>query len=201
MVFAFLRTKKQLADMREDVQKSFDHVKSDFKKVGDWIKHLDEKNALNKKEIGSLRLDVSEILERLEELKETISFLNPGAVQGQLKHKQVFEHQQPMPSAVQTVDQTTVQTVNLSHLTVMERAIVWALLNSNMKLSYEVLAALLGKEKSTIRGQINTLKQKNKDLIQEVREPTGKKRLYIPEEFRDLLLKNVKVRVKEGKRE
>jgi predicted transcriptional regulator len=85
----------------------------------------------------------------------------------------------------------------------MERAIVWALLNSEMKLSYEDLAALLGKDKSTIRGQINTIKQKNNDLIKEYRETTGKKRIYIPEEIKNNLLKNVKIKIineKKGKK-
>ena len=59
----------------------------------------------------------------------------------------------------------------------MERAIVWALLNADMRLSYEDLAALLGKDKSTIRGQINTIKQKNSNIIMEAREANGKKRL------------------------
>jgi chromosome segregation and condensation protein ScpB len=81
----------------------------------------------------------------------------------------------------------------------MERAIVWALLNSEMKLSYEDLAALLGKDKSTIRGQINTIKQKNEGIIMEVRESNGKKRLYIPDEVRSMIIKSVKVKIKGSK--
>ena len=103
---------------------------------------------------------------------------------------------QPAPSDVQTLVQTGVQTDILGNLTVMERAIVWALLNADMRLSYEDLAALLGKDKSTIRGQINTVKHKNANIIMEVREANGKKRLYIPDEVRNIIIKSVKIKVK-----
>ena len=83
----------------------------------------------------------------------------------------------------------------------MERGIVWALVNSeNNKLSYEDLAIVLGKDKSTIRGQINMIKQKCEGLIEESREANGKKRIYIPEEMRQIILKKEKVRVKSNKK-
>ena len=107
---------------------------------------------------------------------------------------------QAMPGDVQTPVQTDVQTGILDNLTVMERAIVWALLNADMRLSYEDLAALLGKDKSTIRGQINTIKQKNANIIMEVRESNGKKRLYIPDESRAMIIKSVKIKVKGSKK-
>ena len=81
----------------------------------------------------------------------------------------------------------------------MERAIVWALINSDMRLSYEDLSTVLGKDKSTIRGQINAIRRKSESLIQEVREPNGKKRVFIPEKVREMVLKEVKVRVKDKK--
>jgi len=84
----------------------------------------------------------------------------------------------------------------------MERAIIWALINSGeeMKLSYDDLAALLGKNKSTIRGQINGLKQKSEGLVEEIRESNGKKRLFIPEKMRQFIVKSVKVRVNNSKK-
>ena len=59
---------------------------------------------------------------------------------------------------------------------------------------------MLGKERSTIRGQINSIKQKSENLIEEVIEKNGKKRVFIPEEMREKLLKKSKVRVKIGKK-
>ncbi|NMB66984.1 hypothetical protein GYA25_02920 [Candidatus Woesearchaeota archaeon] len=114
--------------------------------------------------------------------------------------KQVFEKQTGV-YAVQTGVQTGVQTPNLSQFSVTERAILWVLLNSDVKLSYEDVGALLGKEKSTIRGQINSIKQKSESLINEEIEKNGKKRIYIPEEVKERLLKGVKVRVKNKKEE
>ncbi len=42
-----------------------------------------------------------------------------------------------------------------------------------MRLSYEDLASLLGKEKSTIRSQINMIKQKEERIIEETVEKNG----------------------------
>jgi hypothetical protein len=63
-----------------------------------------------------------------------------------------------------------------------------------MKLSYEDIALLLGKDKSTIRGQINAIKQKSEGLIEEMSEKNGKKRVFIPEEIKQKLQKYAKVR-------
>jgi chromosome segregation and condensation protein ScpB len=108
---------------------------------------------------------------------------------------------QTVVTPVQNVVQTAVQTNVLENLSLMERAIVWALANSDQKLSYEDLAVVLGKDKSTIRGQINAIRQKSEGLIEESREANGKKRLYIPEEMRQIMLKNGKVRVKLNSRD
>ncbi|GAI31057.1 unnamed protein product, partial [marine sediment metagenome] len=57
----------------------------------------------------------------------------------------------------------------------------------------------LGKERSTIRGQINAIRQKS-GLIEELIEKKGKKRVFIPEEIKEKLLKRAKVRVGKGKK-
>ena len=92
--------------------------------------------------------------------------------------------------------QTAVQTPNLDQFSVTERAIIWILLNSEMKLSYDDISSILGKERSTIRGQINAIKSKSEGLIEEIIEKNGKKRVFIPEKMREKLLKKTKVRVK-----
>jgi chromosome segregation and condensation protein ScpB len=68
-------------------------------------------------------------------------------------------------------------------------------LQSDLKLSYEDLALLLGKERSTVRGQVNSIKQKSDGLILEITEKNGKKRVYIPDEMKEKLAKYSKVRV------
>ena len=191
--------KKRVEKFRIEVQDSFDHVKKDFNKVGEWIKHLDDKHGSHEDEISNIKDQLMTIHEDLIELKDFVSFFGPQISKGLSKQTQTGAVKQPLPNAVQTPVQTGVQTDVLEALTVMERAIVWALLNSEMKLSYEDLAALLGKDKSTIRGQINAIKQKNEALIKESREVNGKKRLYISDEIRSMVVKSVKVKIKKGK--
>ena len=182
--------------LRVEVHDSFNHVKKDFNKVGEWIKHLDGKHGSYEDEISDIKNQLLTIQEDLLELKDFVSFFGPQISKGLSKQTQTSVVKQPSSMVVQTAVQTAVQTDILENLTVMERAITWALLNSDMRLSYEDLAALLGKDKSTIRGQINAIKQKNDGLIKETREINGKKRLYIPDEIREILVKSVKVKVK-----
>jgi len=73
---------------------------------------------------------------------------------------------------------------------------LFLLLNTDMKLSYDDISAMLNKEKSTIRGQINAIKSKSESLIEEIVEKNGKKRIYIPENMKEKLLKKQKVRLK-----
>ena len=192
--------KKRVEKLRTEVQDSFNHVKKDFNKVGEWIKHLDDKHTSHKNEVSQIKEQLLAVHEDLIEIKDFISFFGPRLSKGLSKQHPQGVVKQTMPIAVQTPVQTPVQTDILDSFTVMERAIVWALLNADMRLSYEDLAALLGKDKSTIRGQINAIKQKNIDVILEIRESNGKKRLYIPDEIRNMIIKSVKVKVKGSKR-
>ena len=192
--------KKRIEKLRVDVQDSFGHVKKDFNKVGEWIKHLDDKHTSHKADISMIKDQLLDIQNDLIEIKDFISFFGPQLSKDLSKQVQTTASKQLPQGIVQTVVQTDVQTDVLSNLTVMERGIVWALLNSEMKLSYEDLAALLGKNKSTIRGQINTIKQKNSGLIMESREFSGKKRLYVPDDIKMNIMKSMKVKVNRSKK-
>ncbi len=194
-MFGFFRRKKVIEQLKLDVQRSFDSVKNDFVKVGQWINHIDDKQNNHDGEILKIKTHLLELQGDLEEIKELFSFFGSRVS----KHHKTAINKQTAVEVVQTGVQTGVQTDFLPNLTIMERAIIWALLNAEMKLSYEDIAALLGKDKSTIRGQINTIKQKSEGLIEEIREKNGKKRLYIPEKMKDFILKSVKVRVKKKK--
>ncbi len=195
-MFGFFKTKKEVERLEGDVRKSFENTKRDFAKVGTWIGHLDEKSKVNSNEISALKEQLSLALEDIEELKEAIALFG-----GRLsKQKQTAVYKQTAAVDVQTPVQTAVQTGILDNLTLSERSIVLALLYSDMKLSYEDLAVMLAKDKSTIRGQINAIKQKSEGLIVEQREPNGKKRVFIPEEIARLITKSVKVRVKKSKK-
>ena len=199
-MLGFLSGKKGIEKLRKEVQDSFGNVKEDISKVGDWIKHIDAKSQTNGEGISSLKGELEKLNIALNELKSQVLFLNSGLNQKKAIDVQEGVKTQTNNLGVQTAVQTAVQASNLDHLTMMERAIVFILLNNDEKLSYEDISLMLGKEKSTVRGQINSIKQKNPELINEFRELNGKKRLYIDNTKKDLILKSVKVRIKEDKK-
>jgi len=198
-MFWLFTGKKEVERINEETKKGFDSVKKDISSVSGWIKHLDSEKNLQKKEIEEIKEVLTSIKNDVEGLKNVVSVMN------ELKTNRVFKTPKPVLGkqtgvyAVQTGVQTGVQTPNLSQFSVTERAILWVLLNSDMKLSYDDLAAMLGKERSTIRGQINTIKQKS-EIIEEEIEKNGKKRVFIPEEIKEKMLKKTKVRVKGSKK-
>jgi len=205
-MFGFFKKNREIEHLKQNFHSSFDAVKEDFTKVGKWIKHIDGKHEEQKKDIGEIKNEISVLKNDVEEIKEYLHMLAPKISRlkvHELKQPQTAVYKQTAVEAEQTAVQTAVQTPFLNNLTTNERVIVITLMNhsdEDMRLSYEDLAALLGKDKSTIRGQINALKQKNEGLIEEAVERNGKKRLYIPEEMRNFILKSVKVRVKRGKK-
>ena len=192
--------KKEVERVKEDTKNGFETVKKDVNAVGGWIKHLDSERNLQKKEMEDLKEVLSSVQNELEGLKNVVSMMN------ELKPKQVFKtprqvfDKQTGVYAVQTGVQTGVQTPKLDQFSITERAIIWVLLNTDLKLSYDDLAAMLGKERSTIRGQINSIKQKSEGLLEEDIGKNGKKRLFIPEFMKEKLLKKPKVRVKSKKK-
>jgi hypothetical protein len=199
IMFGWFSWKKEDEKIKEDTKKSFDSVKRDISSLTGWIKHLDSEKNLQKRDMDLLKADLSSIKEEVEALKNVLSLMNDLKPKQLFKtNKQVFDKQTGV-YAVQTGVQTGVQTPNLDQFSVTERAILWILLNADMKLGYDDLSAILGKEKSTIRGQINAIKAKSEGLIEESIEKNGKKRVFIPEEIKEKVLKKQKVRVSESK--
>jgi len=190
--------KKEIKKIKDETKNGFDSVKKDITSVSGWIKHLDSEKNLQKKDIAELRELLSSIKNDVEGLKNVIAVMNELKTNRVFKTPQQVFKKQTSVYAVQTGVQTGVQTPNLNQFSVTERAILWVLLNSDMKLSYDDLAAMLGKERSTIRGQINTIKQKS-EIIEEEIEKNGKKRVFIPEEIKEKMLKKTKVRVSNNK--
>ena len=198
-MFWWFSGKKEVEKAKEEAKKGFENVKKDMSSISGWIKHLDSEKNLQKKEIEEVKDILSTIKEEVEGLKNVFAIMN------EMKSGKVFatpkqlSNKQAAVYPVQTAVQTAVQTPNLGQFSITERAILWILLNTDMKLSYDDLAAMLGKERSTIRGQINGIKQKSETLIEEIVEQNGKKRLFVPENIKEKLLKKTKVRVKKGK--
>jgi hypothetical protein len=197
-MFWLFTGKREVEKIREETKKGFDSVKNDVSSVSEWIKHLDSEKNLHKKDIQDIKEILTSMREDVDELKNVVSVMNELKTNRAFKTPRAVSNKQTAVYAVQTGVQTGVQTPNLSQFSVTERAILWVLLNSDMKLSYDDLAAMLGKERSTIRGQINTIKQKS-EIIEEEIEKNGKKRVFIPEEVKEKMLKKTKVRVKGNK--
>lgn len=202
-MFGWLRGKNN-KDFEEETKKSFAAVKNDMESVGKWVKHLDHKDKQLFDLLNSVKEEISTLKDDVDGLKEAFEMSNSNSESKQLfKKTPVFVKQ----TAVQDVEedvQTGVQTGDfyniLKNLSSNERLLIFTILNSEMKLSYEDLAMLVGKEKSTVRGQINTIKQKSEGLIEEFVEKNGKKRVFIPEEIKEKLRKYAKVRVRGKKK-
>jgi len=198
--------KKRFERIEEETKNSFKAVKDDFEGVGKWIKHLHGKHGEVSNTISDLKGELSTIKDEIENLKEGVAFHDFMEKNKQPSKKQTAVDKQTAVYAVQEVVQTPVQTANfyefLQGLSGNERLLVFTLMNAggDMKLSYEDLARLLGKERSTIRGQVNSIKQKSGGLIREIREPNGKKRVYITDEIKEKLAKYAKVRTKNNKK-
>ncbi len=199
-MFDWLFSIKRVKKLEEESKKSFSEVKKDMDVVGKWIKHLDGRDKQLFDVVFSLKEELSSIRGDIEGLREGLNVANFNAENKQVfKKLPVFDKQTGVED-VQNAVQTAVQTGNyfdiLKGLSGNERLLVMTIMNNDMKLSYEDLALLLGKERSTIRGQINAIKQKNEGLIEEIVEKSGKKRVFIPGEIKEKLAKYAKVRVK-----
>jgi len=197
-MFGWFKRKKEAEELKDATRKGFEDVKKDISSVSGWIKHLDSEKNLQQKELEGIKKFLATIEKEIEGIKNVLSIMNDLKTNSLFKTPKAVSDKQTAVYAVQTGVQTAVQTPNLDLFSVTERAIVWLLLNSDMKLSYDDLAAMLGKERSTIRGQLNRIKHKS-EIIKEIIEKNGKKRIFIPEEIKEKLLKKAKVRIKTSK--
>ena len=205
-MFGWLFGKKSVEKLEEETKKSFTSVKSDFKQVSGWIKHLDSQDEQLKQLVEQVIDDLASIKDQVEQTKEVVAMMDLGRDFGQVSKKPTAVVKQTAVEGVQEGVQMGVQTANFydifNTLSANERLIVFTLMNAGdgMKMSYEDLALLLGKERSTIRGQLNAIKQKSEGLIEELSEKNGKKRVYVPVEIKEKLQKYAKVRVKGSKK-
>jgi regulator of replication initiation timing len=180
------------------VQTALNTVKQDMTSLSKWIKHLDEQDSGIKEDVKSIGEEMNYIRQELEEIKKMMVEQPVSNFEMPLKQRQTPQHKQTAVFDIQTAVQTDVQAAFFNKLSLSEKALIMILVNSDMKLSYEDLAAMMAKDAATIRGQINGIKQKCEGLIEEQIEKNNKKRLYIPDKIKAILLKRAKVR---GKRE
>ena len=199
-MFRWFFRKKEVEEIKEATKKGFEDVKKDINSIDNWMKYMDSEKNLQKKEIEDIKEILSTVKEELNEIKSVVSFIGEMKINRPFKINRQLSKQQTAVQAVQRAVQTAVQTPNFDNFSITERATLWILLNTDMKLSYEDLGSMLGKEKSTIRSQINSIKQRSESLIEEIIEKNGKKRVFIPEDIKEKLLKKSKVRIKKDKK-
>jgi len=191
----------ELEAVKETTQNSFNSVKNDINNLSTWVKHLNTQQDKTDFRLSQVEDGLSTIESDLEGLKNSMAFMEGGISRRLFKQPQTAARKQTAVQGVYEGVQTAVQTAETNknlfvNLTSMERATVYVLLNSDMKLSYDDLAAMLGKSRATIRGQVNSIKQKSEGLIEEIIEANGKKRVFIPEGMKEIIGKTGKVRVK-----
>lgn len=200
-MFGWFFGKGEVNRVRQETRKGFENVKKDFAHVSKWLKHLNSEKKRQKEDIESLKESISSLKKNITEIENALSFIGEMKMNRKIQTPKQVSKQQTAVQVVQTGVQTGVQAPKLEQFSLTERAILWILLNnSGMKLSYEDIGRLLGKEKSTIRSQISIIKQKSESLIEEIIEKNGKKRVFIPEELKEKMLKKAKVRVKDKKK-
>jgi hypothetical protein len=202
-MFEWLFKKREKLDFEQHkgaVQTALTNVKQDMTNLSKWIKHLNSQDSEIKNDIEGIMSEIASIKNELVEIKEIAIQQNEPKQEPLFKQRQTAVDKQTAVYHEKTAVQTSVQAAFFTKLSVSEKAIIGILLNSGeeMKLSYEDLAAMMGKDTATIRGQVNSIKQKAEGIIEEQIEKNGKKRLYIPEEVRGLLLKRAKNSRKRG---
>jgi hypothetical protein len=201
MVFRLFKKRRdiegKLSGLHDSLNDSFSRIKDDMGSVGEWIKHFDQTKEDHHSKIESLdtRLrSVEEFVMNLMEQSPVVEVSKQLSKQEQtvvrpkqtdMVSKQVFEQSSKQQESVQTDIERA-----LFSLTAMERTVVWSLLNTDILVCYEDLGRILGKDQSTVRGQLNNIKRKIPGLIEEKSESNGKKRYYVEEEKkRSILIK------------
>ena len=189
--------------LKEEVKSSFDNIKIDISKIGTWIYHLHTQDNTHNEKISELYDEILKIKEDIDGIKNFISFFDNQISNRVFKQTPTPVYKQTAVEGVQTRVQTPVQTpifnAFLKNLSMSEKAIVWIVLNSEMKLSCEDISALLGKDKATIRGQLNSIKRKNDSLIMEQIELNGKKRYYVDPRIKEMIVKQLRVKTRAKK--
>ena len=172
---------EKISELNNKIEDSFSNVKDDMENFGKWVTHFNHKHKGHEGELENVKFRLESVEKTLEDMWTAVQ----TAVQTGRVSKQPQTDSRPKQLSVQR------NLESLKSLTAMERVVVWSLLNTDLKMSYDDLCVVLGKDKSTLRGQINNIKQKNEGLINEYIEKDGKKRFYIDTKLKNEVLLKV----------
>jgi hypothetical protein len=211
MVFGFLKKRddtahKKIEDLNKSVSFSFSNLKRDMDYISNWITHFKDKHDEHNENFDSVHKRLERVEQELEEMRDMWTRVQTGvqtrvqtAVQTGQTRVQTRVGQTDVRLKQMSVQTNTLE--KLKNLSVMERGLVWVLVNSDAKMSYEDIYVILGKNKSTLRGQINNIKLKSPDLIKEEVENDGTKKFYVSKELKDEIMgRSKKIEIQAKKR-
>jgi len=183
---------EKISKISSSIERSFLNVKTDITHVLAKIDGLRSDHKSRYEEMVRINKRINELEIVFKEIYG-LRYDNFKVFGQPFGHKQTDVRFKQLSVGVQTPKKSDEWT---KKLTPMERVIINTLLNSDMKYSYEDLSVLLGRDKSTIRGQMNSIKQKNEVLVNEHNEMNGKKRFYISEDTKNRILKERNMAIK-----
>lgn len=184
---------EKFVNLHDSLHSSFLNIKRDMTGINKWLDHFKSKHETHDKKFDLMNQRINNMEEVIEEMQDVWTTVQTAVQTGGLsKQSQTDDRPNNRLSVSKQDEEELSMTKKLKKLTLMERAVVWALLNTDLKLSYEDLSVALGKDKSTLRGQINNIKTKSEGLIEEYPEKDGKKRFCISEKIKSEILKGVK---------
>ena len=193
MKFLFFKGKRKNIESRfneihESLSNSFSKIKDDVFSLNSNLQNLHKHKENHSEILENIESRLLYIENLMEEALSNKTFVQTNRLSKQTQTN-VRLKQTSVPVQTVLLD-------NLKRLTPMERALVWALLNTDLKLSYADLSRILGKDESTVRGQVNNIKMKTDNLILEKSENNGQKRFYIVEKVKDKIMKKYKSKSK-----
>lgn len=191
MVFGLFKKKKleidkKFTDLNDSLKNSFSKIKEDIFSLSSNVEHLHG----HKKNHSELIVELDSRIKTLESFIED-TLTNQVLVQTNHLSKQIQTNVRSKRTSM--LVQTDILE-SLKRLTPMERSLVWALLNTDLKLSYSDLSNILGKDESTVRGQLSNIKRKTDELLLEMSESNGQKRFYIEDMIKNKIMKKYKVK-------
>lgn len=180
-------------NIHSSLHKSFLNVKMDVTHLIAKIDKINEDHIMKKSEIEELNKRVNQIEQIIDHMfnQKTRVFGQPFEVkQTNIGFKQPNSFIRTDNQMDRKGDKWT------RNFTPMERTIINILLNTDMQLSYDDLSVMMGRDKSTIRGQMNNIKMKNELLVTEIVQKDGKKRFYVEDRLKSEILRERNMLIK-----